>query len=171
MSDHPNPRLEARAYALMATRRAFTQSLAGLDEALLWRPVAGAESLGALARQTWEQEAYWLWPPEIPAPAIDDQPSLVGVMYALVRHRGVTEEMLMRSEDGDLDQVYVSEARMREDAAPRALGEILDEILRNELYAAGRGQALRSVIEPDWAGAREAWDNAVEAVASSRCSD
>lgn len=168
MADYPNPRLEARGYALMATRRALTQTLAGLDDAALWQPIAGVDSLGGLAREAWEQEFYWLWPPEIPAPRIDPEPPLTGVLYALVRHRGVTEEMLMRSEDTDLDKVYVSESRMREDAEPRKLSSILDAVMQGELFAAGRAQTLRLVLEPGWEGSRESWDNAVEAVAASR---
>ena len=146
MVDLPNPRLEARGYALMATRRALTQTLAGLDDVALWQPIAGVESLGGLAREAWQQEFYWLWPPEIPPPSIDAEPPLTGVLYALVRHRGVTEEMLMRSEDADLNRVYVSESRMREDAEPRTLAAILDAVMQGELFAAGQAQTLRCVL-------------------------
>lgn len=161
-------RLEARAFALMATRRALTQCLAGLEDGRFWQPVGGEPALGEVVREVWEREAYWLWPPEVPGPAIPEHPSVTEAMYALVRHRGVTEELLMRSTDADLDRIYVSDARQQEDAEPATLRWALDRVLFGDLHDAARMSALRLVVEPGWGGAREAWDNAAEAVAASR---
>ena len=89
-------------------------------------------------------------------------------MYALVRVRAVTEEVLMQASDEDLDRVYVSQARSHEGDEPTTLATILDMIMHADLYAAAQMQTLRSLLEPDWPGVRESWDNAVEAVAESR---
>ena len=175
MPDQPNPRLEARAYALMTTRRALTQALAGLSLDQLWAPIAeSGRSLGDIARSVWEQEAFWLWPAEIPLPQLEQRPALEGLLYALVRHRGVTEHLLMDSGDVDLDRVYVSQARGGADDdgvhEPTTLGVILETILRNELFAAAETATLRRLVDPSWADNREAWDNAAEALARSRAS-
>lgn len=171
MPDQANPRLEARAYALMTTRRALTQALAGLSVDQLWAPIAESDrSLGAIARGVWEQEAFWLWPAEIPPPQLEQRPALEGLLYALVRHRGVTEHLLMDSGDADLDRVYVSQARAGGEHEPTTLGLILETVLRDELFAAAETATLRRLVDPSWAGSREAWDNAAEAVARSRIS-
>ncbi|MCZ6708052.1 MAG: hypothetical protein O7A71_08930 [Chloroflexi bacterium] len=162
-------RLEARAYGLLVVRRTLTQSIANLTTDLLWRPpVADTLSLGDLAREAWQREAHWLWPPEIPAPTLEERPGVRGTMYALVRVRAVTEEMLMQVSDEALDRVYVSQARSHEGDEPTTLATILDTIMHADLYVAAQMQTLRSLLEPGWPGVRESWDNAVEAVAESR---
>ena len=171
--DRPNLRLEARAYGLMTTRRALTQALAGLSVDQLWAPIAeSGRSMGAIARSAWEQEAFWLWPPEIPPPQLDQSPALEGLLYALIRHRAVTEELLMGCSDDDLDRIYVSRARGGAkdgaDHEPTTLGAILESMMRDELFAAAEAATLRRLIDPSWAGNREACDNAAEAVALSR---
>lgn len=164
-----HPRLESRGHALLLTRRALTQSLIGLPERHAWsRPASATFSIGEVTREVWRREAYWLWPPELPAPRLEERPDVVGLLYALLRHRAVTEELLMRSSDADLDRVYVSEARLEEGAEPRPLGAILDTIIRGELYAAVQTATLRCLQQPDWPGIGEAWDAAAEAALGPR---
>lgn len=166
-----HPRLEARGYALLATRRALMQSLAGLPESQLWRsPAAGADaavaSVGEMTRAAWQREQYWLWPSELPAPQFDEQPDLAGIFYALARHRGVTDELLFRSTDDDLDRPLGSTARDG-DGEPRTLDWILHEIARAELFDAAQVQYARTLLQPGWQGAREAWERAAEAYSRS----
>ncbi len=156
----------------MTTRRALTQALAGLSADQLWAPIAdSSQSLGDIAQGVWEHEGFWLWPAEVPSPELEIRPSVEGLLYALVRHRGVTEQVLMDSGDDDLDRVYVSEARSSVEHEPTPLGRILETVLRGELFAAAEMGALRLLVDPSWVGNREAWDNAAEAVARSRMSD
>ncbi len=164
MVDHP--RLEARAHAFFLVRRAFMQSLMGLRDSDVWRtPGGGAASVGEIVRSAWLREWRWLWPPETPAPELDERPNLAGLLYALGRYRAVTEELLRGADDNALDRVYVSQARRHDGAEPRTLGWILDEVMRNELYDAAQVNYLRSLWQPEWDGAQEIWLRAATAFA------
>ena len=173
MANHP--RLKARGYALLATRRALMQSLAGLPERHVWRSPVGAAtdgtnngvaSVGEITRAAWQREHRWLWPSTLAAPQFDEQPDLAGIFYALARYRGVTDELLFQSTDADLDQPHAAAARCG-DGELRTLDWILHEIARAELFDAAQVQYARTLLQPGWPGAREAWERAADAYSRS----
>lgn len=158
-----NPRIEARGYALLLARRALQETLSGLPEALLWKaPGEASASIGEIARAAWTREMYWIWPQGALAPELEERPSLAGVLYGLVRFRGVTEELLMRSSDADLDRPYVSDMRSQDGSEPRTLDWIVAELIRSELFDTAQLQYVRGLWQPEWFGARETWDRAAE---------
>ena len=161
--DPPQGRLEALAFALFATRRTLTQTLVGLSDAQLWSPGRDGRSAGAIVRGAWDREFHWLWPPDLDAPALPVTPTLVEALYALVRHRAVSEEILMAASDVDLERPH--QARATHDA-PRSLAEVLTFVAGAELADAERLAARRSEVDPDWPGADELLTRARAAVAA-----
>lgn len=160
--DPPESRLEAIAFGLFAVRRALTQSLVGLPAPLLW-PEAGEEPApGAIARGAWDRELFWLWPRDLAAPNLPAQPTLVEVFYGLVRHRAVTEELLMAASDDDLSRPHESRATV---GAPRDLASVLLQVTAAELADLDRLHALRLRAEPDWGGIGELLARARQAAA------
>ena len=160
-----NPQIEARGYALLLARRALQETLAGLPEDLLWRaPGEASPSIGEIARGVWTRELYWIWPADSPPPTLEERPGLAGVLYGLVRLRGVTEELLMRSSDADLEAPYVSDMRAQDGSDPRTLGWIVEELVRGELFDTAQLHYLRGLWQPEWIGAREMWDRAAAAL-------
>lgn len=148
---------------MLLARRAMQETLSGLPEEVLWKaPGEASLSIGEIARAAWTREMYWVWPQGMPVPELDEQPSLAGVHYGLVRFRGVTEELLMRSSDADLDQPYVSDMRSQDGSEARTLGWIVAELVRGELFDTAQLQYVRGLWQPEWFGARETWDRAAE---------
>ena len=101
---------EAYGYALLLTRRTLTQALAGAPIELLSRPAAVATgeltTLQACAVRSCSRERWWVWPRELPLPKLPEPSSLADLLYALVRHRAVTEELLMTATADDLAAVW-----------------------------------------------------------------
>ena len=161
--DPPQGRLEAYAFALFAARRTLTQTLVGLSEAQLWAPARDGRSPAAVARAAWDREFHWLWPLDMDAPALPATPSLVEALYALVRHRAVSEELLMAASDADLERPHVSRATRD---APRSLAQVLAFVAGAELADAERLAADRRVLDPGWPGADELLTRARAAVAA-----
>jgi hypothetical protein len=162
--DPPQSRLEAHAFALFAARRALTQTLVGLTDAQLWAPGRDGRSPGAIARAAWDREFHWLWPPDMDAPPLPATPSLVEALYALVRHRAVSEELLMAASDADLERPHLSRATRD---APRSLAEALRFVARAELADAERLAVDRRARDPGWAGADELLTRTRAAVADA----
>lgn len=159
--DPPESRLEAIAFGLFAVRRALTQSLVNLPEALLWRREGDAGAPGEIARGAWDREFHWLWPRELDAPDLPATPTLVEVFYGLVRHRAVTEELLMGASDADLSRPHESRATVGE---PRDLASVLSHVAESELADLARLQALRAGLQPGWDGIGELRERASRAV-------
>ena len=158
----PESRLEALAFAIFAVRRTLTQTLVGLPDGRLWPE--GAESPGAIARGAWDREWHWLWPAEMEAPALPATPSLVEVLYGLVRHRAVTEELLMATNAVALDRPHVSRSAV---AQGRSLAEALTHVALAELADADRLARMRAGFEGDWAGAEDLLARARSAVSQA----
>ncbi len=161
--DPPQSRLAAIAFALFTTRRTLTQTLVGLTDAQLWSPSRDGRSAGAIARSAWDREFHWLWPLDVEAPALPVTPTLVEVLYALVRHRAVSEELLMAASDADLGRSHRSRATRD---APRSLAEVLTFVAGAELADAERLAAHRSDVDAGWRGADELLTRARGAVAA-----
>ena len=158
----PRDRLEALAFALFATRRTLTQTLVGLPPARVW---AGADAApGAVARGACDREFHWLWPAALEAPSLPVTPSLVELLYGLVRHRAVTEELLMTAEPAALERPHDSRIAR---ADGRTLAEMLAHVATAELVDAERLAAARIAFEADWAGAEELLARARDAVAEA----
>lgn len=162
--DPPESQLEAMAFALFAVRRALTQSLVALPAPLLWRGAGAEASPGAIARGAWEREFQWLWPHDLAAPDLPAQPTLVEVFYGLVRHRAVTEELLMAVSDADLSRPHASRATVNGD---QDLGSVLTLVTRGEFADLERLGRVRSRLEPDWLGIGELMERATRAVAEA----
>ena len=163
--DPPESQLEAMAFALFAVRRALTQSLVALPAPLLWRRAGAEASPGEIACGAWEREFHWLWPCDLAAPDLPAQPTLVEVFYGLVRHRAVTEELLMAATDADLSRPHQSRATVD---AERDLGSVLSLVTRAEFADLQRMGRVRSRLEPDWPGIGELMERAERAVAKGR---
>ncbi len=161
--DPPQGRLEALAFALFATRRTLTQTLVGLSDAQLWSPGRDGRSAGAVVRGAWDREFHWLWPPDLDAPALPVTPTLVEALYALVRHRAVSEELLMAASDADLGRSHRSRATHD---APRSLAAVLTFVAGAELTDAEWLAARRLEVDPNWAGVDELLTRARAAVAA-----
>ena len=161
----PQSLLEAKAFALFAVRRALTQSLVGLPLLLLLRREGAAASLAEIARGAWDREFHWLWPRDLAAPELPAQPTLVEVFYGLVRHRAVTEALLLRSSEADLDRPHESRATLE---APATLSSVLERVGTAEFAEVELIGRRRARLQPEWAGIAELLDRAGRAVASSR---
>ena len=139
-----NTCVEDLGAALLAVRWALTQSLAHLPEAALWRsPRDGGPSIAATVLAAAAREGEAIWPPDLPLPALQARPTLVGVLYALARYRTVTEEALMSAKDTDLLRPYRSAAVQREALPARTLASLLVDVMTSELAATARVRTLR----------------------------
>ena len=151
--DPPQSRLEAHAFALFAARRTLTQTLVGLTDAQLWVEGRDGRSPGAIVRAAWDREFHWLWPPDMDGPPLPATPSLVEALYALVRHRAVSEELLMAASDADLERPHVSRATRD---APHSLAAVLTFVAAGGV--GGRrmpGRPIGGRWNPDWPGVDE----------------
>ena len=101
---------EAWGYALLLTRRVLTTALAGATEDQLHR-VTPIGSLADCASEACGAEAQLIWPEDLAPAQLDPPQTPVQIMYALVRHRAVTEEILMRASDETMEQAWWTRAK------------------------------------------------------------
>lgn len=163
--DPPESRLEAHSFALFAVRRALMQSLVGLSTAEAWRAEGDEPSVGEIVRGAWERELHLLWPAEAPPPALPPRPSVVELLYGLVRHRGRTEEILMAATEADLERAHPSRAGRA--GAVATLGQGLRRLARAEFADLERLAARRARREPAWPGVADLRDRAARALAQA----
>lgn len=170
-----SPEAEAYGYALLLTRRLLTQALAGADDDLLdRRPSAAADNAGAdskpatlraCAERACERERWWIWPRELPVPQLPPPKNLADLLYALVRHRTPTEELLMSAEPGDLAAAWYTAARQA--VTPRRIG-LADSLLalaREELELGNAALDLRAALDLHWSEPPDLRERAAAAVA------
>ena len=162
--DPPESRLEAIAFGLFAVRRALTQSLVGLPGSLLWHARGEDPAPGAVVRGAWDREFQWIWPRDLEAPALPAEPTLVELFYGLVRHRAVTEELLMAASEADLSRQHESRATLN---APQDLGVVLVQVASLELGDLERLYDWRLRAQPEWGGIGELLTRARAAVAEA----
>ena len=166
---------EAYGYALLLTRRLLTQALAGADGGILdRRPSADAiaainsgelATLRACAERACERERWWIWPRELPVPQLPPPSNLADLLYALVRHRTPTEELLMSAEAGDLAAAWYTAARQAVTPKRISLADSLHALAREELQIGAAALDLRAALDPNWSEPPDLRERAAAAVA------
>ena len=165
------PDAEAYGYALLLTRRLLTQALAGADGGILDRHpsdgVAAGElpTLRACAERACERERWWIWPRELPVPQLPPPKNLADLLYALVRHRTPTEELLMSAETGDLAAAWYTAARQAVTPRRISLADSLHALAREELQIGNVALDLRAALDPNWSEPPDLRERAAAAVA------
>lgn len=168
----PAPDTEAYGYALLLTRRLLTQALAGATDELLDRrpPAASADdgeppTLRACAERACERERWWIWPRELPVPQLPPPSNLADLLYALVRHRTPTEELLMTAEADDLAAAWYTAARQAVTPRRISLADSLHALAREELAIGNAALDLRAALDPHWSEPPDLRQRAAAAVA------
>ena len=165
------PDAEAYGYALLLTRRLLTQALAGADGGILdRRPSDGVDdgeppTLRACAERACERERWWIWPRELPVPQLPPPQNLADLLYALVRHRTPTEELLMSAEAGDLAAAWYTAARQAVTPRRISLADSLHALAREELQIGNAALDLRAALDPNWSEPPDLRERAAAAVA------
>ena len=165
------PDAEAYGYALLLTRRLLTQALAGVDGGILdRRPSDGAAvgeppTLRACAERACERERWWIWPRELPVPQLPPPSNLADLLYALVRHRTPTEELLMSAEADDLAAAWYTAARQAVTPKRISLADSLRSLAREELQIGNAALDLRAALDPHWSEPPDLRERAAAAVA------
>lgn len=165
----PLPDAEAFGYALLLTRRQLTQALAGASSELLNRrpPQVNGElaTLRDCAERSCGREAWWIWPRELPPPQLPPPTNLSDLLYALVRHRAVTEELLMTAEADDLAAAWYTAARSAVTPQRISFAAALHSLAEEELEIGAAALDLRAVLDPDWREPPDLRERAAAAVA------
>ena len=165
------PDAEAYGYALLLTRRLLTQALAGADGGILDRraddSVAAGDppTLRACAERACERERWWIWPRELPVPQLPPPSNLADLLYALVRHRTPTEELLMTAEADDLTAAWYTAARQAVTPRRISLADSLHALAREELEIGNAALDLRAALDPNWSEPPDLRERAAAAVA------
>ena len=169
----PEPDAEAYGYALLLTRRLLTQALAGAPAELLARRPPGVTELNgesatlqACAERSCSRERWWIWPRELPPPNLPPPNGLADLLYALVRHRAVTEELLMTAGADDLAAAWHTAARGA--VTPRAISfaAALRALAAEELQIGAAALDLRAALQPGWREPPDLREHAAAAVAN-----
>ena len=158
---------EAWGYALLLTRRVLTTALAGASEAQLHQATA-IGSLAECASEACAAEARLIWPEDLPPAQLDPPRTPVQVLYALVRHRAVTEEILMRASDATMAQVWWTRARRLAQDPGQTLTASLQELALLEFAIANRSASIRAQVDPAWTAQPELAERAQRAIAAAR---
>ncbi len=163
----PSDTAEAWGYALLLTRRVLTTALAGTSEADLHEPTPQG-SLADCAAQSCVAEASLIWPEELPPPQLEPPQTPVQILYALVRHRAVTEEILMRASDDTMRQVWWTRAKRLAQDPEQTLSESLRLLAERELQLAQRAVEIRQRIDPQWRAQDGLSERAAQALSAAR---
>lgn len=158
---------EAWGYALLLTRRVLTTALAGATEEQLHR----STPLGSLidcAIATCTAEASLIWPEDLPPAQLDPPQTPVQILYALVRHRAVTEEILMRANDEVMQQVWWTRAKRLAQDPDQTLSESLQQLAMQEFASAVKATMIRTRIDTEWSPQLDLQERAQSAIAAAR---
>ena len=158
---------EAWGYALLLTRRVLTTALAGATEDQLHR-VTPIGSLADCASEACGAEAQLIWPEDLAPAQLDPPQTPVQIMYALVRHRAVTEEILMRASDETMEQAWWTRAKRLAQDPKQTLTESLQELALREFAIAIKSAKIRAQIDPEWSAQAELAERAQRAIAAAR---
>ena len=158
---------EAWGYALLLTRRVLTTALAGATEAQLHQPTP-IGSLADCASEACTAEAKLIWPETLPPPQLAPPQTPVQILYALVRHRAVTEEVLMQASDETMQQAWWTRAKRLAQDPDQTLTESLQELALEEFAIATRSASIRGQIDPEWTAQPELAERAQRAIAAAR---
>ena len=158
---------EAWGYALLLTRRVLTTALAGASEAQLHQPTP-IGSLADCAAEACAAEARLIWPEDLPPAQLDPPQTPVQVLYALVRHRAVTEEILMQATDETMQQVWWTRAKRLAQDPEQTLTESLQELAVHEFATAMKSANIRAQLDPAWSPQPDLTSRAQSAIAAAR---
>ena len=158
---------EAWGYALLLTRRVLTTALAGATEDQLHQ-VTPLGSLADCASEACAAEAGLIWPEDLAPARLDPPQTPVQVMYALVRHRAVTEEVLMGASDETMREVWWTRARRLAQDPEQTLTESLQQLALEEFAIATRSASIRARIDPEWSAQPELAERAQAAIGAAQ---
>ena len=158
---------EAWGYALLLTRRVLTTALAGATEAQLHRPTP-IGSLADCAADACTAEAKLIWPEALPPARLEPPQTPVQVLYALVRHRAVTEEILMQATDETMQGAWWTRSKRLAQDPEQTLTESLQQLAVQEFAIATKSANIRARIDPDWSAQPELAERAQQAIAAAR---
>ncbi len=158
---------EAWGYALLLTRRVLTTALAGATEAQLHQPTP-LGSLADSAAEACAAEANLIWPEDLPPAQLVPPQTPVQVLYALVRHRAVTEEILMQASDETMQQVWWTRARRLAQDPEQTLTVSLQQLAMQEFASAVKATMIRTRIDTEWSPQFDLQERAQSAIAAAR---
>ena len=158
---------EAWGYALLLTRRVLTTALAGATEEQLHQPTP-IGSLADCATEACSAEASLIWPESLPPAQLDPPQTPVQIMYALVRHRGVTEEILMQATDETMQQAWWTRAKRLAQDPEQTLTESLQDLALNEFAIATKSANIRAQVDAKWSPQPELAERAQKAIEAAR---
>lgn len=158
---------EAWGYALLLTRRVLTTALAGATEDQLHcsTPIG---SLADCAAEACTAEANLIWPEDLPPARLDPPQTPVQILYALVRHRAVTEEVLMQASDETMGQPWWTQPKRLAQDPEQTLTESLQQLAVQEFAIATKSANIRAQIDPEWSAQPELAERAQRAIAAAR---
>ena len=140
---------EAWGYALLLTRRVLTTALAGATEDQLHQPTP-IGSLADCASEACATEANLIWPEDLPPAQLDPPQTPVQFMYALVRHRAVTEEILMQATEETMQQAWWTRAKRLAQDPEQTLTESLQQLAVQEFAVATKSANIRAQVDAKW---------------------
>ena len=158
---------ESWGYALLLTRRVLTTALAGATAEQLHQPTS-IGSLADCAIEAYAAEARLTWPEKLPPAQLDPPETPVQIMYALVRHRAVTEEVLMQATDATMSQAWWTMAKRLAQDPAQSLTESLQALAMHEFAVATKSANIRAQVDPAWSAQPELAERAQEAIAAAR---
>ena len=157
---------EAWGYALLLTRRVLTTALAGATEAHLHQPTP-IGSLADCASEACTVEANLIWPENLPPAQLEPPQTPVQILYALVRHRAVTEEILMQATNETMQQPWWTHAKRLAQDPDQTLTQSLQQLALEEFAIATKAANIRAQIDPAWEPQPELAERAQKAVAAA----
>ena len=158
---------EAWGYALLLTRRVLTTALAGATEDQLHQPTS-IGSLADCAIESCTAEASLIWPEELPPAQLDPPQTPVQMLYALVRHRAVTEEILMQASDATMQSAWWTRAKRLAQDPEQTLTESLQHLALQEFASAVKATMIRTRIDTEWSPQLDLQERAQSAIAAAR---
>ena len=163
------PDAEAYGYALLLSRRLLTQALAGARAEILNRAPTDAAgelpTLQACVERACERERWWIWPRELPPPQLPPPSGLSDLLYALVRHRTPTEELLMSATADDLAAAWYTAERQAVTPKRISFAAALRSLAEEELQIGAAALDLRAALDPEWREPPDLRQRAAAAVA------
>ena len=157
---------EAWGYALLLTRRVLTTALAGATNEQL-HELTALGSLAECAAATCAQEARLIWPEDLPPASLGPPQSQMEILYALVRHRGVTEELLMDATDEQMTAPHWTAAMRLAEDPETTLTQCLQQLAMSEFASAVKATMIRSRIDPAWEAQLELQERAQAAIGAA----
>ncbi len=158
---------EAWGYALLLTRRVLTTALAGASTEQL-HELTALGSLAECAAATCAEEARLVWPEDLPLARLDPPQTQVEALYALVRHRAVTEELLMQATDEQMSSPHWTAAMRLAGDSETTLTQCLQQLALGEFAAAVKATMIRTRIDPAWSPQLELQERAQAAIVAAR---